>query len=146
MRTITTAVLAATLLALTACSSGSDDSSEAADTPAASTEQQPAAAPDDTADLTAAVEAYTAAYFKGDADTTYATLSQRCQGKISPAAYAGVVEQAGADYGEQTVKTVTVDQLSGDLARVSYTVSLPKFDQDGQAWLREDGEWRYDAC
>lgn len=143
MRTrATIAVLAAALLALTACSSN-DDSGAPADSPAA---EQPAATPDDTAELAAAVKAYTADYFKGDATTTYATLSKRCQGKISADAYAGVVEQANADYGPQTVKTVTVDQLSGDLARVSYTVSVPKFDEDGQAWLREDGVWKYDAC
>ncbi|MBZ3909412.1 nuclear transport factor 2 family protein [Streptomyces acidiscabies] len=149
--TATTAIL--TLTTLAACSS-SDDGKAAPTTPSVSTpssEPSPAEASTTptsatgTAALEQAVTAYTAAYFKGDA-SAYDTLSKRCQGQIGKDAYAGVVQQAKADYGAQTVKSVTVDKIAGDLARVSYEVSLPKFSQAGQAWVREGAAWKYDAC
>lgn len=150
MRTrITTVLASASLLAtLTACSSSSDDADKAT-APASSTARAeqpttPAPAADD--GLEKAVFTYTAAYFEGDADTAYAALTKRCKGKISPEAYAAVVKQAHADYGEQHVTSFTADQVQGDLARVSYKVGLPKFDQTGQPWAREGGAWKYDAC
>lgn len=153
MHTRTTAVLlAAGLLAtLTACGSSDDDkpaapaspsSASAAETPAPSTP-----ADNGTTALTAAVQAYTAAYFKGDADTAYSALSARCAGKISKAQYEGVVTQAATEYGPDHPATNITADVSGDLARVTYKVDgLPKFDQSGQPWAREDGTWRYDAC
>lgn len=148
MRTRATITLttAAALLALTACSSSNDDK---ADAPSSSpTAEQPSTTPTPAAaaGLEDAVRAYTEAYFAGKADPAYATLSKRCKGKVAPEVYAAVVEQAHADYGQQTVKTFKADQVSGDLARVSYGVGLPKFDQSGQPWAREGGDWKYDAC
>lgn len=37
-------------------------------------------------------------------------------------------------------------QVSGDLARVTYTYSVAGINQAGQSWVREDGSWRYDDC
>lgn len=141
-RSTAAALIAAGLLAaLTACGS-SDDNKAAAPAPSAST---PA---DDGADaLTAAVQAYTAAYFKGDADAAYAALSARCTGKISKAQYEGVVAQAAAEYGPDHPATDITADVSGDLARVTYSVKgLPKFAQQDQPWAREGGTWHYDAC
>ncbi len=152
MRT-TTATLAATaaaLLALTACSSSDDDT--AADptpsTPTATAEAPTTTpTPADAADLTAAVQRYTTAYFKGDGDTAYAALSKRCKGKINATAYGSIVDQAAADYGPDHSATDVKADVSGELARVTYKVSgLPKLNQDAQPWAREGGDWKYDAC
>ncbi|NUP19253.1 MAG: hypothetical protein HOZ81_24805 [Streptomyces sp.] len=148
--TATLATTAALLLALTACSS-SDDSSDA-DTPDPSptaTAEQPSTTPTpaETAELTAAVQRYTTAYFKGDGDTAYSALSKRCKGKIDAVAYGSIVDQAAADYGPDHSATDVDAEVSGTLARVTYKVSgLPKLNQDAQPWAREGGAWKYDAC
>ncbi|QIJ61030.1 hypothetical protein [Streptomyces sp. JB150] len=153
-RAATTMLAAVLLLALTACSS-SDDGTDAAptgtpSTPAAASapaaSATPAATPADAAELERAVRAYTAAYFADKPDTTYGMLSARCEERITPEAMAALTERAVGDYGRQEVQRFRIDQLSGDMARVSYGVGLPKFDQKQQPWVREDGAWKYDAC
>ena len=52
----------------------------------------------------------------------------------------------GPRVGDRTVKRFTIDKISGGMARVSYGVGLPRYDQHGQPWTREGGHWRYDAC
>lgn len=156
MRTRATITLAATLLlALTACSASQDDGTDAAPTstpsaPAANsdptTSGTPAETSADAAELERTVRAYTAAYFADKPDTTYGMLSTRCKERITPAAMAALIERAVGDYGQQDVKRFQVDQLSGDMARVSYGVGLPKFDQKQQPWVRESRAWKYDAC
>jgi Flp pilus assembly protein TadD len=146
-RAITTLTAAALLLALTACSSN-DDTPAASDSGSPAPEQTtevPAAHEAD--DLKAAVAVYTAAYFDGNADTAYGMLSARCSKKISPTAYASVVEQAKKDYGPDHPATDVQADVSGKLARVSYKVKgLPKFDQQAQPWALEGDSWKFDAC
>ncbi|TRV72557.1 hypothetical protein FKN01_29650 [Streptomyces sp. 130] len=147
----TAAVLAAGLLAtLTACGSSDDDKpATTSSAPTATAAETPATTPadDGTDALAAAVTAYTAAYFQGDADTAYSALSARCAGKITAAQYEGVVKQAATEYGPDHPATGITAEVSGDLARVTYKVTgLPKFDQNGQPWARESGTWHYDAC
>ncbi|MFD4558983.1 hypothetical protein ACFWP5_32470 [Streptomyces sp. NPDC058469] len=149
MRNHTTALLAVTaaaLLALTACSSSDDDAKpETAPTTAEAPSITPT--PADAALVTQAVKAYTTAYFKGDADTAYATLSKRCAGKVTAADYSTAIAQAAADYGPDHAATDVQAEVSGALARVTYKVAgLPKFDQESQPWAREGGTWKYDAC
>lgn len=147
MRTRATITLAATLLALTACSSNNEADAPAASSPAAEQEPSTTPTPADAAELTAAVQAYTAAYFKGDADEAYGALSERCRGKVTPEAYGAVVKQAAADYGPDHPATDVQAEVSGKLARVTYKVAgLPKFDQQAQPWTREGDAWKYDAC
>ncbi|MFJ1698175.1 hypothetical protein ACIOHC_24170 [Streptomyces sp. NPDC088252] len=144
----TIAVLAAALLTLTACSSSNDDKPTAASSSSEPSTKQPTTPSLGTEDgPEEAVIAYTAAYFKGDATTAYEILSKRCQGKVGLDAYAGVVKQAAADYGNDHPATNVKANVSGDMARVTYKVNgLPKFDQEAQPWAREGGAWRYDAC
>lgn len=148
IRATTTLATVAALLALTACSSSTDDKPADPST-LATTAVQPSITPTpaDAAVLSAAVQAYTAAYFKGDATTAYAALSKRCKGKIGAAEYAPVVQQAHTDYGSDHAATDVQADVSGVLARVTYKVAgLPKFDQEAQPWAREGGTWKYDAC
>jgi len=144
----TIATAAVLLAALTACSSSDDDA------PAASDSGRPAAEPTVSVpaghegdDLEAAVAVYTAAYFAGDADTAYGMLSARCAKEITKDAYAGVVEQASADHGEDHPLSDVRAEVSGTTGRVDYKVTgLPKFDQQAQPWVLEDGAWKYDDC
>jgi hypothetical protein len=154
MRTTTAALATAAtlLLALTACSSSGDDTADPApSTPATSpaTAEEPTTTPTpaDAAALEGAVKAYTAAYFKGDTKTGYATLSKRCAKAIDEALYEATVKQDAADYGTGHPATDVKAEVSGTLARVTYKVQgLPKFDQEQQPWTREGGTWKYDAC
>lgn len=153
MRTRATITTAALLLtALTACSSGDDDSTDAAPPAASSSASTPASAessapPADDAELTAAVQAYTDAYFAGEASTAYRMLSERCQKDINELMYGATVKQAATDYGPDHAATDVQAEVSGDMARVTYKIEgLPKLDQDAQPWAREGGAWKYDAC
>lgn len=152
MRTRATVVLAVTLLALTACTSG-DESDGTDDKPSARAKpsveaQQPSATPSpaDTAGLEEAVREYTAAYFANRPETTHGMLSARCKKRITLAGMAALTERAIGDYGAQDVKRFEIDEASGDAARVSYGVGMPKFDQKQEPWTREAGVWRYDSC
>jgi hypothetical protein len=144
----TITLAAALLLPLTACSSSSDDAgAPASSSPAAEQKPSTTPTPADAAELTAAVQAYTAAYFKGDTDQAYDALSKRCQSKVTPEAYGAVVKKFAADYGPDHPATDVQADVSGELARVTYKVKgLPKLDQQAQPWAREGGAWKYDAC
>ncbi|MDH6228197.1 hypothetical protein [Streptomyces sp. MJP52] len=107
--------------------------------------------------LTRGVEAYVTAYFGDDAPTALGMMSERCRGvlvheaehagKRGEEAYAAAVEEIAEEHGPRKATDVTVDEVSGDRARVSYRVGgLPEFGQEGQPWSREDGTWKYDAC
>lgn len=136
----TAAVLATALLALTACSSN-DDSPAA---PAASSAAE--STDDGSAALEASVRAYTKALFSGDGPAGYKLLSKRCKQEMTPAAFQALSDQGHNDYGSLEIKNISVDQISGDLARVSYGVGVPQFERKAQPWTREDGIWRWDAC
>ncbi|MDT0472993.1 hypothetical protein RM863_12750 [Streptomyces sp. DSM 41014] len=159
----TTALLAVTgaaLLTLTACSSSDDDTagtpsrtpspsrtSSVPEPSGTSAEPTTTADEDGSAALTAAVKAYTSAYFKGDAKAAYGALSKRCTGKIDETAYGATVKAATADYGPDHPATDVQTDVSGKLARVTYKVKgLPRFDQEAQPWTLEDNSWKYDAC
>jgi len=148
MHTRTTAAVllaAGLLLTATGCSSDTDTAKPAPAGPTATaTPKQPAA--DNTSDLQAAVRAYSDAYFKPDPAAAYKALSKRCKAKTDEGIFAEIVKGSAKDYGPQDIKSLTVDQQSGDLARVTYTYTVPKLNQTGQPWAREGGQWRYDAC
>jgi ABC-type glycerol-3-phosphate transport system substrate-binding protein len=152
MRIRATITLAtAALLALTACSSSNDDDAKPSTAPA--TAEAPTTTPTNTpppadaAALERVVDTYTNLYFAGEGKPAYAFLSKRCKAKADPAVYAATVEQAAKDYGPDHPATDVHATVSGDMGRVSYKVTgLPKFDQTGQPWTREGGDWKYDAC
>lgn len=149
MRTYTAAALtAAALIALAGCSNNPAPA-DAAPAPApADSSAAPSPKPDPArADLEKAVRAYSAAYFAPDGKAAHAALSKRCQAKAGPPElFTAIVETAAKGYGRQEIQTLTIDQLAGDMARVTYTYSVPKLNQSGQPWIREAGTWKYDGC
>jgi hypothetical protein len=158
MRTRTVTAAAVLLLALTGCSSNSstDDkpptatASPSAD-PTTPPTKSPTASSNPTGDpeeaaLEKAVRAYSDAYFATDSKKAYGMLSARCAEKIPADMYGPVIESTVKQYGVHPIKTLTVDQLADNLARVTYTYAVPALDQKSQPWAREGGQWRYDGC
>lgn len=146
-RTATTLAAAVLLAALTACGSA-DGGTEPAPTTAASSSSTPTTATgdNDRAALENSVRDYTRALFAPDPDTGYRLLSARCKAEMPEPEFKALAEQAHHEYGALTIKTISVDQLSGDMARVSYGVGVPQFERKAQPWTREGGVWRWDAC
>ncbi|MBL3670626.1 nuclear transport factor 2 family protein [Streptomyces sp. M2CJ-2] len=138
-------------VALTGCSSSDNGEASNKPTPAASSSASTPAAEEpkqdiDEAALEEAVRNYTRALFSGD-ESGYDTLSARCKKQMTKASWVGMAEGAHQQYGAQKVTDLKVDQLSGDLARVSYGAgNIPQFDRESQSWAREGGTWRWDAC
>lgn len=106
----------------------------------------PSATPDAAAPLRRAVTAYSAAFLGGDGDAAYRLLSERCKARTSREAMGSMTASAKKTYGEQPIKTLTVDSLAGDLARVTYTYSVPALNQTKEPWVREAGQWHEDDC
>jgi hypothetical protein len=105
-----------------------------------------AAAPDAAAALKQAVNAYSVSYLSGDGDAAFALLSSRCKARLSETEMRSVTAQAKAIYGQLPIQSYTVNDLSGDLARVTYTYSVAAIDQTKEPWVREGGRWLEDDC
>lgn len=145
--------LAALLVTLSACG-GEDDTAKAASTPSPTATSSPTprvtpsvepSVPAD-AGLRDAVQAYSDAFLGGDAAKAYGLLSSRCQKRTTAAEFEGIVKQASAMYGSP-LKLKTYDaQVSGDLARVTYTYDVPALNQEQEPWARESGAWHQDDC
>lgn len=143
--TITTAAL----LALTACGGNDDDNTDdtpTATSPTTSSPSQEHEADADAAALEKSVRDYTRALFSGDGPTGYNLLSARCKKFTYPDDYQGLADDAHHQYGNLEIKSISIDNISGDLARVSYSVGVPALEREAQPWVREDGTWRWDAC
>ncbi|WP_222598334.1 hypothetical protein [Lentzea tibetensis] len=104
-----------------------------------------ALAVDAAVELEAAVRAYSAAYLGGKGEA-YDLLSQRCRERMTRAAFLQLVAAASEQYGPQEIASLKIDQVSGDLGRVTYTYAKPELDQRGEPWVRETGMWRVDDC
>ncbi|MFJ1995307.1 hypothetical protein [Streptomyces asiaticus] len=142
------AVLAVAILCLPLTACGSDaDQSEPKAQPAPTEVSRKAKSKDaGKPALEKSVRAYTKALFGADADTGYALLSERCKGQMSQEEFEALAKDAHHEYGALTIKNISVDQMSGDMARVSYGVGVPQFERKAQPWTREAGTWRWDAC
>ena len=106
----------------------------------------PSPADTDRAALEAAVRAYSRAFLTGRAREAHALLSKRCQARLSLDAMTTITAQARDTYGDLPVRTLHVDALAGDLARVTYTFAVPALTQTGEPWVREGGRWHEDDC
>jgi PBP1b-binding outer membrane lipoprotein LpoB len=150
----TTATMLAAGVLVTGCSSSSDTKPDAKPSTAAPTTAPvdapsttpTAAVSDDKTAVTAAAQAYTKAYFTPDADGVYALLSARCQRTTSVSQLTDILVASAVAYGKPTVKSTEVNQLSGDMARVTVHYVTPPMPETPQPWTREQGQWRFDGC
>lgn len=115
---------------------------------AASATPVPAASATTGADdaLRAAVQAYSDAFLTGDAEKAYDLLSERCRKRTSPAEFTAIAGAAGQMYGSALPLETYSAEVSGDLARVTYTYSIKAIDQEAEPWTREGGAWHQDDC
>ena len=157
MRTVTLAAAAGIMsICLTACGSGSssvDPDSLATTGPASPSVSSPShpvrttpAPQDDQAELKAAVQAYSDAFLTGKPLASYALLSQRCRARMSLSHWTGLITAAKAQYGTALpIKSFHAD-ISGDLARATYTYDVAAINQDAEPWVKEAGHWKEDDC
>jgi hypothetical protein len=96
--------------------------------------------------LGSAVRAYSAAVVGGDGAAAFQLESERCQQILDAGAASAQAAQAKANYPGATINKLTVDDLSGSKAHVSYSYADPILDQAKQPWLNESGAWHWDAC
>ena len=138
-------------LGLTACGGESNTSGSETTTaspPASPTTPLPTVSPtqDASVALKDAVTAYSTAYLGGDGPQAYALLSARCKARVSAEQMQSMTRSANATYGQQPIQTLVVDDQSGDLARVTYTYTVPAINQTREPWVRESGQWLEDDC
>jgi hypothetical protein len=100
---------------------------------------------DSSAELEAAVRAYSAAFLSGRSEA-YELLSQRCKERMPRAGFLQVLTAASQLYGPQEIVSLKVDQIAGDLGRVTSTYVKSELDQRSEPWVRENGVWRVDDC
>lgn len=105
----------------------------------------PAASQHDVA-LKEAVTAYSDAFLSGKAEQAYALLSKRCVTRTPLEEFSYGVSQAKILFGNRLPIRTFVATVSGDMARATYTYDTSGINQTDQPWIRERGEWHYDAC
>jgi len=120
-------------------------------TTATSTTSSPSSTPSSAsasveAALRAAVQAYSDAFLSGNAKQAYALLSTRCQERSTLAEFTAITDQAKALYGNPLPMSSFKAQISGDLARVTYTYAVSAINQTREPWVRESGDWHEDDC
>lgn len=153
MRRPTSLAAVITVLAMTLASCSDTDSSpkqSAASAPQPSATGTPGASPTTQAasteqDLRDAATAYSDGFLTGKPET-YDLLSSRCQSRVSEQEFGNILEMASATYGGALPFETFDATISGDLARVSYTYSVPAINQESEPWVREDGAWKQDDC
>jgi hypothetical protein len=103
--------------------------------------------PDPSVELRKRVQAYSDAYLTGEPVKAYAILSQRCHERLTLSYFTGIVTAASDQYGTALPVASFDAQISGDLARATYTYqAAPELNQDAEPWVREGGAWREDDC
>ena len=147
-RISTSAIALASLLTLAGCGEGAQSDGAAPDgTPSASSSPSPVTpeTPDPTDELKQAVQAYSDAFLTGDVKA-YDLFSERCQDRTNKNEFIGILAAAKSAYGSALpLKSIDAD-VSGDLARVSYTYPIEAINQDSEPWVREGGTWKQDDC
>jgi hypothetical protein len=117
---------------------------EAAESTTTATTGASTPAPED--DLRVAVQTYSNGFLGGDPTVAYDYFSERCKEKVSLSYFTGIVMAAKVTYGS-VLPIMSYDaQVSGDLARVTYTFEVSALNQDAEPWVREAGLWKTDDC
>lgn len=148
------AVVGSVLVA--ACGSGGDTPATSPTTPstaaapstprASATSAKAPSTVDETSALRTTVQAYSDAYLTGKGEAAYALLSKRCQERMDRNQFVALVGQAKQMYGSALPIQTFKAEVSGDLARVTYTYSVSAINQDAEPWVRESGHWHEDDC
>ncbi|MFE9957149.1 hypothetical protein [Micromonospora sp. NPDC005299] len=98
------------------------------------------------AELRQAVVAYSDAFLDAKPTVGYELFSARCKERVTLSEFTGMLTAAKQMYGKaMSIKTFEA-QISGDLARVTYTYDVPALNQNKEPWVREDGTWEQDDC
>lgn len=150
MRAALTALIA---LALLAACGGGDSNEDRSDEPAPATAATESTTdgpegnePDAESAIREAAQAYSDAFLTGDADAAYELFSERCKARTDETEFAAGVSVASGMYGEPLPFATFEADVSGDMARVTYTYTdAPEINQDSEPWVNEDG-WRQDDC
>ncbi|WP_433320236.1 hypothetical protein [Micromonospora chersina] len=124
--------------------------SSASPAPAASTASEAASptgqAVSEEAELRQAVVAYSDAFLDAKPTAGYELFSARCKERVTLSEFTGMLTAAKQMYGKaMTIKSLEA-QISGDLARVTYTNDVPALNQSKEPWVRQDGRWKQDDC
>lgn len=122
----------------TASTGGTSDTPPTAAASSATTSEKDA--------LKAAVRSYSDAYLGGDAQTAWDLLSNRCRQRLTMAQMRTLTSGAQELYGRLDIVNLTIDDMSGNLARVTYTYPVAKLNQTQEPWVKENGKWREDDC
>ena len=93
-----------------------------------------------------AVKAYSAALVAGHGKAAYPMLSAHCRTVITASAFKALAAQAHATYPKAKIKKLTVNDLTGAEAHVTYTYAEVVLNQTRQSWVKEHGAWRWNAC
>jgi hypothetical protein len=102
---------------------------------------------EETTALARAVRAYSDAYLGDAPGSAYELLSQRCKQRITPDEMRVLTAGAKELYGIRTITDLRVEELSGNLARVTYRYKTqPEIDQVSEPWVKEAGGWHQDDC
>jgi hypothetical protein len=85
-------------------------------------------------------------HYSRRSEAAYAILSMRCQARLPLEEFRVVVAGGNMAFGAARLTSVTIDDLAGDLARVTYRYDVAAIDQEREPWTREGGRWRQDDC
>jgi hypothetical protein len=72
--------------------------------------------------------------------------SARCRNRVAHDQFVREVAAAKQAYGDAAMQTFSIDQISGGLARVTYTYDKAAINQASEPWVFEDGAWDKDDC
>lgn len=98
------------------------------------------------AKLRQAVVAYSDAFLDAKPTAGYELFSARCKERAALSEVTGMLTAAKQMYGKAVPIKSFEAQISGDLARVTYTYDVPALNQNKEPWVREDGKWKQDDC
>ena len=93
-----------------------------------------------------AVKAYSAALVAGKGKRAFPMLSARCRKVIGASGFSALAAQAHHTYPHARLKKVTVTDVKGAKAHVTYTYSATILNQKKQPWVKEKGHWRWNGC
>lgn len=93
-----------------------------------------------------AVKAYSGDLVAGKGTKAYPLLSAHCRAVITASAFNALALQAHATYPKAKLRKITVTDVKGAQAHVTYTYTQAVLNQTRQSWVKEHGGWRWNGC